>query len=77
MDWEVNKKVKPSQQQLFVELTEEEKMITSLLAQQDKTPIDDLSLQAKMPMSKTASLLLNLEFSGVVKSLPGKMYKLV
>lgn len=77
MGWEMNKKAKPQQQQLFVELTEEEKIITNLLAQQDKTPIDNLSLQAKMPMSKTASLLLNLEFSGVVKSLPGKMYKLV
>jgi len=77
MGWEANALKVPQQHQLFVELTEEEKIITNLLAQQDKTPIDSLSLQAKMPMSKTASLLLNLEFSGVVKALPGKMYKLV
>lgn len=77
MGWEINKKVIPQQHQLFIELSPEEKIITELLAQQDKTPIDNLSLQAKMPMSKTASLLLNLEFSGVVKSLPGKLYKLV
>ena len=42
-----------------------------------KIAIDELSLQAKLPMSKTASMLLELEFEGVVKVLPGKMYQLV
>jgi len=32
-------------------------------------------LNAKTPMSKTASTLLSLEFKGVVQSLPGKMYQ--
>ena len=36
--------------------------------------IDALSAEAKMPMSKISALLLNLEFKGMVKSLPGKMY---
>jgi DNA processing protein len=77
MGWEANSKTKPQQQQLFIELTNEEKTLTSFLSQQEKTPIDQLALNAKMPMSKTTSLLLNLEFNGVVKSLPGKMYKLI
>ena len=77
MGWESEKPANPKQQRLFVELSEEEKTITQLLSQKDKLAIDDLSLQAKFPMSKTASLLLNLEFNGVVKSLPGKMYQLV
>jgi len=77
MGWEVDKKRTPSQTQLFVDLNEDEKMITHILAQQGKESIDNLALQAKLPMSKTASLLLALEFNGVVKSLPGKLYKLI
>ena len=77
MGWEEGKKSKSKQQQLFVELNAEEKLLTQILAQKEKLPIDDLSLQSKLPMSKTAALLLELEFNGVVKSLPGKMYKLL
>jgi DNA processing protein len=77
MGWEADKKARTNQKQLFIELSEEEKVLTQLLSIQEKLAIDDLSLQAKLPMSKTASLLLELEFNGVVKSLPGKMYKLV
>ena len=76
MGWEVEKKDFSNQQKLFVELSEEQKILTNVLAQKEKLPIDDIALQAKLPMSKTASLLLELEFNGVVKSLPGKMYKL-
>ena len=77
MGWETNKEIKTTQAQLFVELDEDEKILTKILAEQGKESIDNLALQAKLPMSKTASLLLNLEFEGVVKSLPGKVYKLV
>ncbi|MCO6499977.1 MAG: DNA-processing protein DprA [Vicingus serpentipes] len=77
MGWEANKKEASPQTQLFVDLNEEEKIITHILSQQGKESIDNLALQAKLPMSKTATLLLNLEFNGVVKSLPGKLYKLI
>ena len=38
--------------------------------------IDELSWQSQMNVSQLASLLLNLEFKGIVKSLPGKMFAL-
>jgi DNA processing protein len=76
MGWEAEKIVDNQQQQLFIELSDEQKSITKLLSQKGKLAIDDLSLQAKLPMSKTAVLLLELEFNGVVKSFPGKLYKL-
>ncbi len=76
MGWKAASETKQNQTKLFVELTAEEKIITGILGQKDKTTIDSLSLEAKLPMSKTASLLLELEFNGVVKSLPGKLYKL-
>jgi len=31
-------------------------------------------LNAELPVSQTSTLLLEMEFKGVVKSLPGKMY---
>ena len=39
--------------------------------------IDDLSWKSQIPVNRLASLLLTLEFKGVVKSLPGKKFKLV
>jgi len=77
MGWEAKKKPIKQQTQLFVNLTPEQKVVTEILSANKKIAIDELSLQAKLPMSKTASMLLELEFEGVVKSLPGKMYKLV
>lgn len=38
--------------------------------------IDELSWKANLPMSQLASVLLGLEFRGVVKSMPGKQYSL-
>lgn len=76
MGWERKKKAINTQTQLFVTLTPEQKILTNLLSAQDKIGIDELSLLAKMPMSQTTSLLLGLEFEGIIKSLPGKMYKM-
>lgn len=76
MGWQVDKKKQPNQTQLFIELTEEQKVITNILAQKEKIGIDDLALLVKLPMSKTVAILLDLEFSGIVKSLPGKLYRL-
>jgi predicted Rossmann fold nucleotide-binding protein DprA/Smf involved in DNA uptake len=39
--------------------------------------IDYLVKNSKLTPSKVASGLLNLEFEGVVKSLPGKIYKMI
>jgi len=39
--------------------------------------IDQISLQCEIPVSKASALLLNLEFRGLVKCLPGKLYKTV
>lgn len=77
LGWEESKiSKKPVQKQLFVELKEEEEILVSILKENNSTTIDDLCFAANMPMSKVSALLLTLEFSGIVKSLPGKMYRL-
>jgi DNA processing protein len=77
MGWEEKKqKNAPKQRQLFVELNADEEVLVNLLKEKNTVNVDDICLLAKMPMSKVSSLLLTLEFSGIVKSLPGKMYRL-
>lgn len=77
LGWEkLQQKNRNIQKQLFVELKPEEETLVNVMKEKDAINVDDLCLIAKMPMSRVSSLLLTLEFSGIVKSLPGKMYKL-
>lgn len=69
------KKQIKNQKQLFVELNSEEQKIMEAFGEKDTLAVDELSLNASMPMSKTTSILLNLEFKGLIRSLPGKMYQ--
>jgi DNA processing protein len=63
------------QTQLLLDLTPEEEIIVNQLKTQE-LPIDDLAIRCDMPVSKTASVLLTLELKNIVKSLPGKLYKI-
>lgn len=65
------------QQQLFVEMSEEEKNIVNLLRHDEEKNIDELTFVAQKSSSAMAALLLELEFKGVIKALPGKRYILV
>ena len=65
------------QSQLFLELTGEDKIIVDALAEQAEQAIDALAYRTAIPMSRLSALLLGLEFSGLVRSLPGKRYSLV
>ncbi len=77
MGWQRANEVKPKiQRELFIELTPEEEKITDVLRMEDTLGIDDICLKIEMPTSKVAAALLNLEFQGLVRALPGKVYKL-
>lgn len=77
MRWEELDKSQPKQTELFVELTEEEKLIVNLLREHEGISIDRLTFSTRMKGSTLASLLLNLEFKGMIKTLPGKRYTLI
>jgi len=77
MRWEKATKPKQVQTQLFVELNEEEGAIVQLLRQQELMSIDQLTSLTQRSNSELAAILLELEFKGVVQSLPGKQYMLV
>jgi len=77
LGWEQTKKNKaPQQKKLFLELSTDEELLVNQLKEKESVTIDDLCFATKLPMSKVSALLLTLEFSGIVKSFPGKAYRL-
>ncbi len=64
------------QAKMFVELSLEEDLIVGLLSHEGKLGIDMLSIKSNLPMSRVSSLLLKMEFEGLVRALPGKIYAL-
>jgi DNA processing protein len=77
LGWDVGEaKPKVIQKKLFVNLSDDEKIIVEFLKENDKQSIDIICVKTNFPMSKVSAMLLNLEFSGIVKSLPGKYYSL-
>ncbi|MFD2201416.1 DNA-processing protein DprA [Shivajiella indica] len=60
----------------FAGFEEEEKKILLLLQEYVELEIDQLSLMTGVSISTLAMKLLNLEFEGLIKSLPGKKYRL-
>jgi DNA processing protein len=78
MGWEVKplKKILP-QQVLFIEHSHEENIILNLFSPGLALNIDFIIQASEYTAGKVAGILLNLEFQGYLKSLPGKMYILV
>jgi DNA processing protein len=76
LKWDPSVKAKPKQQSLFQSLTVEEEAIIQILKQQSQVAIDQLSRILNQPVYKLSSLLLKLEFDGLIVTLPGKNYKL-
>jgi DNA processing protein len=64
------------QKQLFVELTEDEKLIYRFLKENEKELLDIIALRINQPVHKVASQLMSMELKGVVKPWPGKLFTL-
>jgi DNA processing protein len=56
---------------------EEDTAILKLLLEKGESEIDQISYQTEIPLGMLSSKLLSLEFEGIVKSLPGKKFKLM
>lgn len=65
-----------TQKKLFVDLSEDEKKVVELLSQKKTLGIDELNISLAISNSKLAASLLNLEMSGIIRSLPGRHYSL-
>jgi DNA processing protein len=79
MGWAKNekeRKTKKGQREIFIELTDNEKIIVNLLKEKETVHIDEINLQSGISSSAVAAAILNLELQNVVVSLPGKLYRL-
>jgi DNA processing protein len=76
MDWQKQKKKPTQATQLLLQLSPEEQLLIAILQSQDTTHADELLLRSKMGSSNLASCLLLLEMQGLIKSLPGKRYRM-
>ncbi|MEI7661214.1 MAG: DNA-processing protein DprA [Bacteroidota bacterium] len=68
---------KSMQRKIFIELTPDEEQIVSKLQEKGQLGIDEICFLTENPVSRVSASLLNLEFEGVVKCLPGRVYELV
>ena len=62
---------------LFYDFNPDEKLIVDLLRSEGETAIDLICIKTTLPMNKVSPTLLNLEFAGIVKGLPGKVFKAI
>jgi DNA processing protein len=65
------------QASLFIDLNHQEEQLVNLLKQHEHIHIDMILAYLNMPLSEISSYLLQLEFKGLVKSLPGKRYMII
>ncbi len=80
LGWEskVKKDDKTTQRKLFTEFSsEEEKLLYTILTEEKELTASELSIKSKLPVSQVNALLLNLEFAGLVKSLPGNAFRVL
>jgi len=76
MNWNKGAKQKSVQKQLFLNLGPDEQQIVDILQTKDSVHADDLYYQTGLGGSQLAATLLQLEMMGVIKTLPGKHYRM-
>ena len=76
MNWNKEAKPKAVQRQLFLNLSEDEQKIIDFLQTRDSIHSDELFHHTGLSSSALASTLLMLEMQGLVKALPGKLFRL-
>lgn len=78
MNWnEEAKKKKTAQIPLLLDLSPEEQLIINTFEGKNQLHVDEICYATNFTISKTSSYLLQLEFSNIIKSLPGKVYQLI
>jgi DNA processing protein len=77
LNWDIQKPDTQKQKHnLSKTLIGDERNIVDILIEKESIAIDDLSWKTNIPISKLSSILLSMEFQGIIKTLPGKKYKL-
>ena len=70
-------KRKVVQQELFPDLTDEERALVNTLNDVDDKHINQIAIDANIPYSRASMILFDLEMKGIVRALGGARYRLV
>jgi DNA processing protein len=77
MNWNGKQKTNSiKQMMMFEDYLPDEQLIIEALNKNNLLSIDEIALCSMIPVSKVSSILLKLEFAGVLTPLPGKVFKL-
>lgn len=77
LNWDIKKKPKTIQKQLFTELEPEEQKIYDFLLKNGKELLDIIALECDFPIFKISGTLLNMELKGLIRPLPGKIFEAI
>lgn len=76
MNWESgSKKKRALQPSLFIEMSEEERLVAEILSK-GELAYDNLLVQSNIPMNKLTFTLFEMEMKNLLRVLPGKVYEL-
>lgn len=77
LNWEPAGQKKPKQGQLFQELSTQENRTMTVIRENPEIAIDRLTVETGIPAGELAAAILQLEFMGLIRTLPGKRYVVV
>jgi DNA processing protein len=77
MCWNKEKKKPVVQRAIFVDLNPEEQKVVDLLSKSDSMQFNLIGLELDVPVSKLSALLFELEMKGVIRCMPGGLYRLI
>ncbi|MBO4575112.1 MAG: DNA-processing protein DprA [Bacteroidales bacterium] len=75
MNWDIDTKTVAKQMRLFRDFSDDEQKVMDVFADKKTVQLDDIIVGTDLSPSKIASVLLSLEFDGVLTALPGKRYQ--
>lgn len=68
---------KAIQQEIFPELTDEERLLVNALRQVDDKHVNQLAVDTNIPYARVSMILFDLEMKGIVMALGGARYRLL
>lgn len=77
LNWHVDSDKRPAQRSLFVELNPVEQKIIDALKSHSELSLDSICFLASMSVSQASTLLLGLEFKGMIRALPGRRFQII
>ena len=76
LNWKPEKTKQPVQKTLFSDMDETEKSVFELILKEGEPTIDTICRSLEMPVYKLSSILLQMEFKGIIKCYPGNIYRI-